>query len=341
MNKKIIWAAAVCLIIGTAFIFYYPVREFVYTAEQRKEIAEYRREKSELLEGQNSEDLQETQETQDVQNTQDVQETQSVQDTQDVQNVREMLYPQLYQEIQAYNESIYLSGQEDLKDAWSYEQPSFVMANYGAAEDIFGVLTIPAMDIELPVYLGASADNLSRGAAILGQTSIPTGQENSNCVIAGHRGWPGKPMFREIEQLSVGDRLQLETPWEIQTYEVGEIAVIEPQDVEAIHIQEGKTLLTLITCHPYGQNYNRYVVYCRLVKEESETQAENGSKSDKNRADEALSSGSTPEQETESSAAVSGETWGRTQRTFEKLILFAAIPLIIFAVILLLKLRGR
>lgn len=178
----------------------------------------------------------------------------------------------LYREMQAYNRQIFADRQTGLRDAWSYEEPPFDLSEYGLAEDdAVGYLTIDAMDLELPLYLGASRDHLARGAAVLGNTSMPIGGADTNCVIAGHRGWQGIPMFLEIENLQPGDLVRLDTLWETLWYEVSETRIISPDEIDAVKIQAGEDLLTLVTCHPYPHNYQRYLVYCRRVTPGTET----------------------------------------------------------------------
>ena len=119
------------------------------------------------------------------------------------------------------------------------------------------------MDVKLPLYLGATLENMRKGAAIMGETSLPLGTKNSNCVIAAHRGYEGIPYFREIERLKIGDRVIIKNPWEKLTYRVDEIKIIQPDDSDQIQIRKGKDMVTLLTCHPYRSHGKyRYVVYC-------------------------------------------------------------------------------
>ena len=76
---------------------------------------------------------------------------------------------------------------------------------------MIGVLWIPRIEENLPIYLGADHDNMAKGAALLGETSMPLGETDSNTVIAAHRGWKGIPMFRNIQQLQIGDKIQIDT----------------------------------------------------------------------------------------------------------------------------------
>ena len=100
----------------------------------------------------------------------------------------ERAYPELYAAMQDYNAEIYAGGQSGLTDPFAYEEAPLDLAVYGYDDDVLAVLWIPRLNLELPVYLGASRENLAKGAALLGQTSMPLGGENTNTVIAAHRG---------------------------------------------------------------------------------------------------------------------------------------------------------
>lgn len=172
-------------------------------------------------------------------------------------------HAELYEAMREYNEMIYEEKQKGLSDPWAYEEAGIDLAAYGSEDGVAAVLSIPAIELTMPVYLGAGYDNMAAGAAVLGQTSLPIGGENTNCVIAGHRGWNGAAYFLNIDQLQEGDEVQLINLWETLAYTVTEIRIIEPNDVKQIFIQEGRELLTLMSCHPYasGGKY-RYLVFC-------------------------------------------------------------------------------
>ena len=172
----------------------------------------------------------------------------------------ERAYPELYAAMQDYNAEIYAGGQSCLTDPFAYEEAPLDLAAYGYDDDVLAVLWIPRLNLELPVYLGASRENLAKGAALLGQTSMPLGGENTNTVIAAHRGYYGAEMLRNVQQIQVGDKIQLTTPWETLIYRVSELKIIDPSDINAVLIQPGRDLLTLSTCHPYTRNSQRYLV---------------------------------------------------------------------------------
>lgn len=178
-------------------------------------------------------------------------------------DVPEQQYPELLAALQEYNCQLYAEKQSGLVNLEACETPAADLVAYGIEDEIMGVLEIPAMELTMPVYLGASEAHLAAGAAVLGNTSAPIGGDNSNCVIAGHRGWHGADYFRHIDRLQVGDTVTLTNLWETLTYTVADIQIIKPHEVEKIKIQPNRDLLTLLTCHPYASGgRQRYVVYC-------------------------------------------------------------------------------
>lgn len=180
---------------------------------------------------------------------------------------------ELFNKMQTYNENIFNEGQQNLVDPFSYEVPSFDLLELGFKDNIIGYLTIPKMEIEVPVYLGATQENMKKGAGHLSETSIPIGGNNTNSVIAAHRGMKSHPMFRDIESLSIGDEVKITNMWDELIYKVVETKVINPDEVSEVLIQEGRDLITLITCHPYTKNYQRYVVYCERQEESSNVES--------------------------------------------------------------------
>lgn len=179
----------------------------------------------------------------------------------------EQQYPELLADLQAYNQRIYVEKQSGLVDLEDCEVPAADLTAYGIEDEIIGILEIPAMELTMPVCLGASDDHLAAGAAVLGNTSAPIGGDNTNCVIAGHRGWRGADYFRHIDRLQVGDSVTLTNLWETLTYTVADIQIIQPHEVDKIKIQSDRDLLTLLTCHPYASGgRQRYVVYCERAE---------------------------------------------------------------------------
>ena len=125
-------------------------------------------------------------------------------------------------------------------------------------------------DLNMPIFLGASYNNMASGAAQLGQTSMPIGGKNTNCVIAGHRGWNGSRYFVDIELMERGDMVYIDNLWGTLLYKVTDIKIIEPSDINSILIQKNKDMVTLITCHPYLENNYRYAVFAERTYDDAQ-----------------------------------------------------------------------
>ena len=176
-------------------------------------------------------------------------------------------YPELWDAMTAYNTAIYAEVQSGLSDPSAYETPSFDLTDYGLKDEIFGVISIPALELEMPLYLGATYQHMADGAAHLSQTSIPIGGNNTNAVIAGHRGWRGASYFRYITELKPGDEVIITNLWGTLTYRVADTQIIWPYEVDQILIQENRDLITLLTCHPYASGgKQRYLVICERTE---------------------------------------------------------------------------
>ena len=176
-------------------------------------------------------------------------------------------FPELWDACQAYNEAL---RREQKYTAYGMEQPALVLSDYGWELETFASLSIPAAEIEAPVYLGTSRANLQRGAAVLGGSSLPTGGDGTHCVICGHRTWHGiiHP-FIGLEQVQPGDKVTLTNPWEELSYRVISVDAAPADSTDRLLIQPGKDLLTIFTCtYP---NDRRVLVTCERVKEERKT----------------------------------------------------------------------
>lgn len=180
-----------------------------------------------------------------------------------------------YQKLLDYNEAVRNGTGDKINDPFAFSGED--LAELGLPDAIIGSLEIPRLNETIPLYLGATTDHLSKGAGVIAGTSMPTGGEGNNCVIAAHRGaWAGLTMFRDITEIQVGDTITITTPWDKLTYRAAEMRVISPDDAEALAPQPGRDLVTLFTCHPYGHNYQRYLVFCERVPNE-EAQSGGGS----------------------------------------------------------------
>lgn len=123
-----------------------------------------------------------------------------------------------------------------------------------------GYIQIERLRLELPVYHGTSSDVLNVAVGHLEGTSLPTGGESTHCVLSAHRGLPSAKLFTDLDKLNLGDTFSMVILDRILVYEVDQILIVEPTDVNALMIEEGKDYCTLLTCTPYGINTHRMLV---------------------------------------------------------------------------------
>lgn len=180
-----------------------------------------------------------------------------------------------YAWLEDYNARVAAGEGGAINDPWGLGSDEGELAEVGLPSAIIGTLYMPVLGENLPLYLGSSTEHLSQGVAVISGTSAPLGQEGSNVVIAGHRSTVvGMRVFRDVENIQVGDLLVLDTLWDTLYYRVKETRIIQASDEAAIKeicaVQPGRDLVTLVTCHPYTYTYQRYVV----VLERSDAPAE-------------------------------------------------------------------
>ena len=173
----------------------------------------------------------------------------------------------LFADSLAYNEML-LSGQ-GTQDTIQYNKPVFDLYDYGIGDDIYAYVTIDAIDMRLPVYLGADESVLCSGAAHLYGTSLPVGEGSYNCAIAGHTNYVGRIFFDNLKKLGIGDTVQVTTYWDTREYEVIDYKIVTPDVTDDLLIQKDRQLLTLITCiwQGRGSEFDRYIVTCERKKQ--------------------------------------------------------------------------
>lgn len=166
--------------------------------------------------------------------------------------------------MEEYNKDLLVNGQE-ISDPFSFQKLDFDMRSYGIENNIVAEIKIDRLNLKVPIYLGATEENLNKGLAHLSHTSLPLGEETSNVVVAGHRGLIRHKMFRHLDKLQQGDEIVITNFWEELRYKVIKYEIISPDEVSKVLIQDGKDMITLITCHPFRVNTQRLVVYCERI----------------------------------------------------------------------------
>ncbi len=125
---------------------------------------------------------------------------------------------------------------------------------------IMGYLSIQKLGVELPVYHGISPEVLNIACGHLEGTSLPVGGESTHCVLSAHRGLPHAKLFTDLDKMELGDTFILTVLDRTLTYQVDQIKVVRPDEIEDVQIVEGKDYCTLLTCTPYGINSHRLLV---------------------------------------------------------------------------------
>ena len=135
---------------------------------------------------------------------------------------------------------------------------------------IMGYVEIPKLHISLPVYHGSQDAVLQVAVGHLEGTSFPVGGKGTHAVLTGHRGLPSARLFTDIDQLTDGDHFMVHVLNRTVTYEVDQIHIVLPEEMEDLAIDPEKDYCTLITCTPYGINSHRLLVRGRRVDNDAE-----------------------------------------------------------------------
>ena len=131
---------------------------------------------------------------------------------------------------------------------------------------IMGYITIPKISVELPIYHGTDEGVLQVAAGHLEGSSLPVGGAGTHAVISAHRGLPSAKLFTNLDELEVGDRFTITVLNRVLTYEVDQISIVLPTEVDQLLPTEGMDYVTLMTCTPYGINTHRLLVRGKRVE---------------------------------------------------------------------------
>lgn len=147
---------------------------------------------------------------------------------------------------------------------------------------VMGYIEIPVIDVELPIYHYTTEEVLKEGAGHLFGSDLPVGGKGTHAVIVAHRGLPSAKLFSDLNLVKIGDQFYLHISDEIFAYEVDDIKVVEPTDIDSLQKDADHDYVTLLTCTPYGVNSHRLLVRGHRVKY-TEKQSAEGGRSDRTR----------------------------------------------------------
>lgn len=169
-------------------------------------------------------------------------------------------YSAYWEAAEAYNER--LANQNIVKrmvTAANYREEYDKLLNVDGS-GILGIIEIPEIAVTLPLYHSTSEQVLQVAVGHLEGTSLPTGGPGTHSAFSAHRGLPSAKLFTNLDQLTYGDLFTLRVLDKVLTYEIDQIVIVLPHQVEALEIIDGQDYCSLITCTPYGVNSHRLII---------------------------------------------------------------------------------
>lgn len=166
-----------------------------------------------------------------------------------------------------YNEALYkmqkgeYTENDEILSKQSYR--SMLSTN---GSNVIATISIPKINVDIPVRHGISEKVLQSGAGHIQQSSLPIGGKNTRAVISGHRGLPTAKLFTRLDEIKKGDMFFISVIDKTLAYKVSKIETVLPEDIESIRPVEGEDLVTLVTCTPYGVNDHRLLITGKRTK---------------------------------------------------------------------------
>ena len=138
--------------------------------------------------------------------------------------------------------------------------PPLAYAQQLTVGGVMAYVDIPKINVYLPVQHGTDADTLEKSVGHVVGTSLPVGGSSTHAVLSAHSGMASSKLFSDIDQLAVGDMFYIHVLGEVLAYKVDAIHTVLPTDTSMLQIADGKDLVTLVTCTPFGVNTHRLLV---------------------------------------------------------------------------------
>ena len=176
----------------------------------------------------------------------------------EVANLDKDKYQEIWDNAIHFNQKLVEKGPFS-KLSVSEEQEYNTLLNVDGTS-MMGFVSIPSINVYLPIYHGVSDEVLQVSIGHLNWSSLPTGGESTHCVVSGHRGLPSAKLFTDLNKLIEGDVFSIHVLDKVFTYEVDQILIVEPYETNDLKIVKGEDYVTLVTCTPYGVNSHRMLV---------------------------------------------------------------------------------
>ena len=221
MNKRVLTVIVILMIVtGLSLLLYPTVSDYLRTLAYRRTISSY---------------------------------------TASVEQLDDHRYEELLAAARAYNKRLAERGGFTLalsKEQWAEYISLLDIDNSG----VMGYVSVPKVNISLPIYHGTDDSVLQSGVGHLEGSSLPMGGPGTHTVLSAHTGLPSAKLFTSIDQLMEGDTFTVRVLKETLTYQVDQILVVLPYQTDALRIEPEKDYCTLVTCTPYGVNSHRLLV---------------------------------------------------------------------------------
>lgn len=163
--------------------------------------------------------------------------------------------------LKEYNSTLLKMSKESKKDKDEEKALSSTLDVYLKNEKPLGILSIPKIGEDIPIYYGSTDEHLRRGVGVMEGTSLPFGGKGTHSLITGHRGTPDRDIFFNLDLLTKGDFLYIKTGEKTLAYRMIGSVVVLPEETEYTELDPDRDLVTLITCTPKIINSHRLLLY--------------------------------------------------------------------------------
>lgn len=175
-----------------------------------------------------------------------------------IENINPVDYEREWARARKYNEELTQKPNRFMLSEEEYEEYESMLNPTGSG--IMGYIEIPKINCSLPIYHGTDEAVLQIAVGHIEGTSLPTGDIGTHTVLSGHRGLPSAKLFTDLDQMEESDLFVIRVMDQIMTYEVDQVLIVLPEELDALAIDPEQDYCTLVTCTPYGINSHRLLV---------------------------------------------------------------------------------